>query len=307
MDTRMLYLHALTPIHSGTGQAAGIVDLPVAREKVLNWPYLPGSSLKGVLRDACRPTGEAVRYVDRQGGAAPWRTYLDAFGPDTAEAAEGAGSLVFADARLLCLPVRSYRGTLAWVSCPLALERWRRDVVSGSLGFGLGAPPPVTAAEGVLVAPANQIAHDGKVYLEDLDLTSQAHDAVGAWATAIASAALDQDWHVHFLGRFAVVSDDVFTFLTETGTEVVARIKLKEATKTVQGGALWYEEAVPSEAIFAAPLLAAPRNGTTAASLFDLVGTTAAETVLQIGGNATVGRGLVRARLGEGVTAGVPA
>jgi CRISPR-associated protein Cmr4 len=162
-------------------------------------------------------------------------------------------------------------------------------------------------AECALVASGNQIELAGKIYLEDLDLAAQPDSAVRAWAAAIATAALDDDWHKHFVDRFAVLSDDVFTFLTETGTEVVARIKLKEETKTVQGGALWYEEAVPSEAIFAAPVLAAPRNGTSAASLLDLVGAKVTETVLQIGGNATVGRGLVRARLGAGVAAGVTA
>ena len=47
-------------------------------------------------------------------------------------------------------------------------------------------------------------------------------------------------------------------------------------------------------------LLAAPRNGTTADTLFDLVHR-ASRQVFQIGGNATVGRGLMQAQLRTGV------
>lgn len=298
MDARMLYLYALTPVHSGTGQAAGTIDLPVAREKVVNWPYLPGSSLKGVFRDACRPAGPARTWREQDADPA-WQAFYAAFGPDTTNASEAAGSLLFADGRLLCLPVRSYRGTFAWVSCPLALQRWQRDVASAGLAFSLGAPP--TVAEGnALVTTGSALVLGEQVYLEDLDLAAVTDPAVDAWASAIADAALDSDWRGQFRTRFAVVADDVFTFLTETGTDVVARIKLNEETKTVACGALWYEEAIPSEAIFTAPLLAAPRNGASADALFGLV-ERAATSVLQIGGNATVGRGLVQARLGAGV------
>jgi CRISPR-associated protein Cmr4 len=54
MLTRPFLLHALSPLHSGTGQAADIIDLPTARMKATGIPFLPGSSIKGVLRDARR-------------------------------------------------------------------------------------------------------------------------------------------------------------------------------------------------------------------------------------------------------------
>ena len=62
MEARMLFLHALSPLHAGTGQGAGAIDLPVAREKATGLPYLPGSSLKGVLRDACK-NGETRKKI----------------------------------------------------------------------------------------------------------------------------------------------------------------------------------------------------------------------------------------------------
>lgn len=283
MDARMLYLHALSAIHSGTGQSTDVIDLPVARETVFGWPYLPGSSIKGVLRDACAPARDADRA-----------RFVAAFGPDTQHASEGAGALWFADGHLLCLPVRSHSGTFAWLSCPLALRRWERDHLSAGLSFDLTVPVEPSET-GIAVSAENAIAEGDTVYLEDLDLKASESPDIGPIARKIA-AILDPAWQSIFERRFGVVSDNIFTFFAETATEVVARIKLQEDTKTVQAGGLWYEEAVPAESIFSCPILAVPRNGRTAADLFGVLDSIG-EGPLQIGGSASVGRGLVRARL----------
>jgi CRISPR-associated protein Cmr4 len=54
MERRPYLLHALSPLHAGTGQAVDIVDLPIARMESTRIPLVPGSSIKGVLRDAAR-------------------------------------------------------------------------------------------------------------------------------------------------------------------------------------------------------------------------------------------------------------
>ena len=36
MDAKLLFVHALSPLHAGTGQGVGVVDLPIAREKATN-------------------------------------------------------------------------------------------------------------------------------------------------------------------------------------------------------------------------------------------------------------------------------
>ena len=45
------WIHTITPLHVGAGKGLGYIDLPIAREKVTNWPYIPGSSVKGVISD----------------------------------------------------------------------------------------------------------------------------------------------------------------------------------------------------------------------------------------------------------------
>ena len=112
MQARMLFLHALSPLHVGTGQGVGVIDLPVAREKGTGIPIVPGSSLKGVLR--CLVEDDTLRKK--------------VFGPDTSAAHEHAGSVQFGDLHLLFLPVRSLRGTFAWVTSPFLLQRFARDL-----------------------------------------------------------------------------------------------------------------------------------------------------------------------------------
>ena len=51
MQVRIFHLQNLSALHVGTGQGVGIVDLPIARSKATNLPVVPGSGLKGILRD----------------------------------------------------------------------------------------------------------------------------------------------------------------------------------------------------------------------------------------------------------------
>ena len=52
MDGINYWIHAVTPLHVGAGRGLGYIDMPIAREKATNWPYIPGSSIKGVMKKA---------------------------------------------------------------------------------------------------------------------------------------------------------------------------------------------------------------------------------------------------------------
>jgi hypothetical protein len=71
-----------------------------------------------------------------------------------------------------------------------------------------------------------------------------------------------------------------------------------EDFKTVQKGGLWYEEALPTETILYGFVIATPtghhkNTGLNETAIFDVV-STSIEPVVQLGGKATVGRGLCR-------------
>lgn len=120
MKSKLTFIHALSPLHAGTGQGVGVIDLPIAREKATNIPYLPGSSVKGSVRDEFNPNANddvatKKQKVDLQN---------QIFGP---EDASYAGAIQFTDQTLLCLPVRSLAGTFAYVTSPYILKRLKRD------------------------------------------------------------------------------------------------------------------------------------------------------------------------------------
>jgi CRISPR-associated protein Cmr4 len=294
MDARLIFVHALSPLHAGTGQGVGVIDLPIAREKATGIPYLPGSSLKGVLRETCPASDRAA-----------------IFGPEPTNAEEYASSVHFSDQRLLLLPVRSLKGTFAWVTSPYVLRRFAREVQDVGLAAQLPAIPQPAEPQETQRGQA-MVAQQGSalgmpngqqplVVLEDLDLESAPDATTNAWATWVASYVFpgQPDWQTAFRERFCIVHDDILSFLLTTATEVIARIKLQEHTKTVQRGGLWYEEALPTETILTGLVAAMPTKnaGKTAKQVFDVVDTLTRNQTLQLGGKATVGRGLCRIQM----------
>jgi len=284
MNARLYFIHALSPLHAGTGQGVGAIDLPVAREKATGLPYLPGSSLKGVLRDRCTdPRKVAV------------------FGPETDNASDHAGSAQFSDARLLLLPIRSLAGTFAWVTSPYVLRRFLRDARDAQAEGAPAVVPVPTKMNECWVAQAGcqiQIASKPpRVYLEDLDLAPAADKAVDDWAAWLGPRIFPGDaaWQEMLKGRLCIVHDDTFTFLLDTATEITARIKLQEDKKTVQKGGLWYEEALPTETVLFGLIVATPIKATED-DVFNVLSALTSQT-MQMGGKATVGRGLCRMQI----------
>lgn len=296
METRPFLLHALSPLHAGTGQAVDVIDLPIARLRSTGIPIVPGSSIKGVLRDARRPNAGVP-------GALSPDEFAAIFGPDTNRASEHAGALMVTEARLFLLPVRSFRGTFAWVTSPLLLTLALRDLLGvASVPAKL---PNLTRRQAVATADTVNLLGP-KLYIEDLDLSAQTagdrNDVVNLWAASLANLLwpgtdeLSQSCQSMFHRRFVVVDDETMTFLWETSTQIDARVRVNPDTRTVADKALWYEESLPPETVLVG-LFAATR------SMRDVVKWTAqdvlshavpSEQVLQFGGKATVGRGRCR-------------
>ncbi len=292
MTTRIYWLHTLSPTHVGTGRGVGYIDLPIDRDGVTGWPLVRASAFKGVWSDHWNATDQARSKDDDNG-----RRLKAAFG-----IADGdqscSGSLVPSDAQLVALPVRSFRGTFAWCTSPLCLQMLRRTLeLAGEQGLP-EAPTELDQgkahhAEGAV------LTEQGKIFLEDLDFEAVACKVASAWARRIAEWVFpsDQTWQTVFEKRFVVVPDLAFDFLTETGTEVHTRVRIRDDTKTVETGALWTEESLPAETILAGIIRCDRVFGSNGQDITpeNLAEEFAQGTLrLQIGGKATVGRGQVR-------------
>lgn len=300
MNAQLSFVHVLSPLHAGTGQGVGIIDLPTAREKATGLPFLPGSSLKGALR---------ARFTDKD-------ECNKVFGPEPSNIDSNenqASAAQFSDQRLLLLPIRSLSGTFAWVTSPYILRRLVRDMEDIETKPP-AAIPSIQEGNCLIVRKRNNEEVDSKitvdadknraVYLEDLNLVPLPDDSATDWAVWIASKVFPDgkyaDWQKVLIERFCIVHDDIFNFLINTATEITARIKMEENTKTVQEGALWYEEALPTETILSGLVVATPvqKSGLTVDKVFETIQGFAGKT-LQLGGNATVGRGMCRMQLGK--------
>lgn len=281
--TRLLFVHALSPLHAGTGQSIGAIELAIARDRATGFPYLPGSSLKGALRDRARKHPRAIAV----------------FGPETANASDHAGALVVGDANLLLLPVRSVRGTFAYVTSPYLLQRFARDCVEAS-----NEPPkvPTVATLEECRVPKTSALGDSRVVFEDLDFApaKDDKDMAGELATFLGDRLFADlpAWKEGLATRLCIVHDDAMAFLSEHATDVVTRVALDHETKTVKEGQLWHEESLPTETVLVS-LVAEMGNGKAKeGDVFGLVKELCKEPI-QLGGKATIGRGRCRLVLGD--------
>jgi CRISPR-associated protein Cmr4 len=283
-ETTLLFLHALTALHPGSGTALGVVDLPVQRERHTGWPTIPGTSLKGVLRT------EATGKLTNGKLAA-------LFGPETNSADEHAGAIAFTDARLLAFPVRSLKGVFAWVTCPEAISRLRRDLALTRLGT---LPPAPDGGERAVVAKGSPLCDGRSLVLEEFafDNVEEGADAVAGWIAD--KAVKDGDSGGRLKKRLVIVGDNEFAHFVQHATEVTARIALNYETKTVRGKALFYEEFLPAETLFYSVVLAEKsRRSKDAMEAQDVLKTFTdlrLDTV-QIGAGETIGKGLCAIRV----------
>jgi CRISPR-associated protein Cmr4 len=282
-EAMLMFVHALTSLHPGSGTALGVVDLPIQRERHTNWPTIAGTSLKGVLRAEAKP------QMDRD-------TWLAVFGPETANAADHAGAISFTDARLLAFPVRSLKGVFAWVTCPAALDRLRRD-----LGLAPLRPPsdtPAPSQNTAIVARNTPLRQGNGLVLEEFAFEAQeGAEPIAGW---IAEHAVDDaGTRQRFTERLVIVDDDAFGHFAQHATEVTARIALNYETKTVKDKALFYEEFLPPETLLYSLVLAErSRSKSKNMSAPDVLAALAelGLRTVQIGAGETVGKGLCALR-----------
>ncbi|MBT9258877.1 MAG: type III-B CRISPR module RAMP protein Cmr4 [Clostridiales bacterium] len=172
------------------------------------------------------------------------------------------------------------------------LKRLKQDLEVAEVKDPARIPEEIPAPSAMNDAYAGQasilFAEEGKVYLEDLDLKAKPYEAAQKWEDF-----LRHSTQAPVQGRLLIVHDDLMSFLLETATEVVARVRIDDEKKTVATGALWYEEHLPAESLLYSLFHLAPvaANGTVRKGDWDQV-QRLLSGVIQLGGKASVGRGL---------------
>jgi CRISPR-associated protein Cmr4 len=198
--------------------------------------------------------------------------------------------------------VRSAKGSFAWLTCPLAIQRYARE-------RGVALPSSVAS-----VFPCSEedcLAGDDVVFKKTAAAGNQPVNAVvleeygftvkGGVPPAVAellSGILPEDelWK-SMPKRLVIVTDGIYSHFCATACEVQQRIQINDQTGVVRDGALFNQENVPSETLFYAVVAERARVRAGADSeRKDGIKELAAKlksvnNILQIGGDETIGLG----------------
>jgi CRISPR-associated protein Cmr4 len=263
-DRKILYILTRTPLHVGAGASVGAIDQPIVRERHTGFPVIPASSLKGTfadqwnitlleqngkrnLRVTTKKNADNKEELDQVSEAA-WL-----FGSDNTNH-PFSGSLLFTEARLLAFPVRSAKGSFAWITCPLILHRAQRDGVLPDLP-DLSNPSDTQA----LFAQNGPLAINGSVVLEEYTFT-RAGDPPATLGTTMATLLDDPVWK-QVANRLVILSDGMMSFFAQNACEVAQHVRIDDETGTAAARALFNQENVPSETLFYSVLHALPGRG----------------------------------------------
>jgi CRISPR-associated protein Cmr4 len=273
MKTNLLYLFTRTPLHVGAGSSVGAVDQPVIRERHTGFPIIPGSSIKGVLRDFSKTPQEGDEVFG-----------LEANSKDEQDAGH-AGALGFSEAKLLLFPVRSAKGGYTMTTCPLALARYARDA---QVKYEIPQEPETGHC---LANKTPSIQKDGKSSVVLEEYAFAVNDSFPeAWSAHLSEQIQDpvlQDAK----DRFVLLSNEDFAHFAQNACQVLQHNRIDTETGTVEDGALFNEETVPAETLFYVSLNHLARNEAQEKALDTLFAKFADDQLIQFGGNATTGLG----------------
>jgi len=307
----VIFFKTVSPVHMGAGQGLEHIDLPIQREVHTKFPIFYASGIKGAFRQYALekayeqlpsdlkekitltdlnkwveefPSDETdkeefkERIAEKIGEVSETliekiETLASIFGSQNRR-----GNLSISDAMILFFPVKSLKGVFAYVTCPLVLERYKELRGLGNLSY----PVPES---GKIIASPNLVLDENKVILEEFKF--EVENKNNEWLKELK---LPGELKKQIEQRAAIVDNDIFSYFVENFTEVVTRIKINPETGTVQEGALWTEEYLPTETVMYSFLFEKqpieedlkkdylPKNN----------------EIINIGGDQTVGKGLVK-------------
>lgn len=274
METKTIGIFTRTPLHIGCGSSIGTVDQPVIRERHTGFPVIPGSSLKGVLADLWTVKDEEGNYIREN------KDGIRLFGNDPDNKEDGAriGSLLIGDGKLLAFPIRSAKGCWAWLTCPLILSRFSRDIKKTF-------PSIAVDDMGVYAAESLRIT-DKDVVFEEYPLTVSGNIPVEI-IEELKKISTDKVWTDELANHLAIISDDMFAYFAKNACEIANHNRIDDSTGVVKNGALFSQENVPSETMFYGAI--SSRNSDDLSLLKTKL--SEEEDKLQIGAEATTGLG----------------
>ncbi|MCA1933132.1 MAG: type III-B CRISPR module RAMP protein Cmr4 [Calditerrivibrio sp.] len=282
----IITFYAVSPIHAGAESSTGAIDNPIQRERHTNYPHIQANGVKGAMRAHYRRvenSNQTINYIfgTDLGNDKDARNYKDENNNDEYM----AGAISVSDAKLFAMPVRSNVAPFVWVTCPLILKRLKTDLelVRNKTLENFKIPQP-SNEKFISLDWSNE---EENIILEDAVVTKEKNIESSELKTLFPD-----------LDKLLVISDQMFKYVSENCTEIQTHIKIDSKTGTAQEGALRYAEYLPSDTVlygivtydksyFENELKAETIKYHVESSIKDF---------MQIGGDTTLGRGIVKIR-----------
>lgn len=291
--TAAVFLYAVSPVHMGAGQAVDVIDNPIQRERHTRHPCFAGSGIKGAVRHSYEALGGASDDIARL------------LGPESGSNELHAGAVSFGDAQMLALPVRSLKGGYVYATCPQALARAQRLL---ALAGSAASWPSVTVNDGHCLFANPALLSGDKLHLEAFEYSAKASEDLANIAADLGQRALPAGAAYEFFSSklktdLVLLSDTDFGYFAQNAMLVEPHVRINHETGTADDGGLFYTENLPPESLLIAPLMASQTrtgkkdNHLSAEEVFTRLKPLLDGRLLQIGGDATTGRGLVVAKV----------
>lgn len=291
MFRELLFLSAESPVHAGADSGLGVIDLPIQREVTSRFPLIWGQSLKGALRETCRRAWSNDALVrDIFGGEPP-----GSGSPDTAPTGQPKpGSLNVGDARLVAFPTPTLVDSYAYLTSALALSRLSRKI---GLMAGVTGPPKVPRVRGDACRAAST-KWSGETTVGPYVVRAVEDPDVATWSAWLAANALPAAESFKFFQEkvsadLLLVGDDVLGAVSVECAELSPRVQLNKVKTVTQGP--FYAEYLPTESLLVAMLESSSQEHLKRLRK-ELDG-----QVVQLGGDETIGKGLMWCRFVSGV------
>ena len=289
-SAKCILIKSVSPVHAGTGRTLGLIDMPIQKEKHTGIPKIEGSTFKGCMRDAYRINGKD--------------NISKLFGPENGD--DSAGVLGFTDAKLLFYPIICLDSIFAYVTCPYLINRYIEDMKLFEDEVTCKNFGAIDEGKCILL---NEIVEntdkntDKKIdkrkiildqYFFEFDEEYE-HDDNGLIKEIIGKLDLSNSRYI------VAISDDDFMELIELSKEIITRNRIDHETGVVdkKTGSLFTEEYLPAESILYSLIL---KNGIKDEdNLYDsyLEEVKANFNFIQVGGNSTIGKGIVKIKVFE--------
>ncbi len=329
MSKKITFYHCYTPLHIGSGTTLDIIDLPIQREAHTDFPVMPSSSIKGVIRakywnDRISKVKEKnkerclIKEPQRLVNIPESPDKCNNFFEEVCKYRQGNREILDEDCKEF---IKN------------ELESFCKEEFFNLFGYGDKEGDIIFTDGKILLFPVKSVKGvfawitcplvlerferdternfgdipdlDNNEFIagEDITIENQylvleeisfnvkkdENGLLGKIYNLLPNNLQDEIPKE----RIAIISNERFRYFIKNHTEVNARIRIDQTTGTVGSGALWYEELVPAETVFYNLILSRTDSENNLNLISDFI-ENHNKSIFQFGGDETLGRGFTK-------------